>query len=92
MPNLNFLNDMREIGKIANKLPEWIIHRWRRTCAKIKEEKGRYPNFLDFSKFISKESELANDPVINHDYELKKTTTNPIHKSANVLVTSTEKS
>ena len=90
IPNLSFLNDMREIGKIANKLPESIVHRWRRTCAKVKEEKGKYPNFLDFSQFISKESELANDPVINRDF--KKITINetPNRYSANVLATSTD--
>ena len=66
---------------------QWIVHRWKRTCAKIKEERGNYPNFFDFSQFISKESELANDPVINHD--LKKSTIydTPNKYSANVLTT-----
>ena len=62
---LQFLNDMREISKISQKLPEWISHRWNRTVATSKSSKHRYPNFKEFTDFVKLESDIVNDPVIS---------------------------
>ena len=67
VPDLCTFNDVRTITKIAEKLPDWLNHRWRRQCQKVKNDKRRYPNFDEFAEFVYQEAQLANDPVINRD-------------------------
>ena len=61
---LSILNDIREMQKIAIKLPEWMTHRWNRIISTSKREKGRYPNFSEFSFFVAEEADIANDPAL----------------------------
>jgi hypothetical protein len=63
--DLKILNDIREIKKIANKLPDWIVHRWNRLMAKKKREMGHYPSFRNFVDFVAEESEIINDPILS---------------------------
>ena len=61
---LNILNDIREIGKAAAKLPDWLTHRWNRKVAVTKREVHRYPTFEEFADFVKEESDILNDPVL----------------------------
>ena len=60
---LRFLNDDRENRKLLLKLPDWIVSRWGRKVADIKSSKRRFPNFSEFVRFLSNESDIANDPI-----------------------------
>ncbi|GAB1604462.1 hypothetical protein Ahia01_000727600, partial [Argonauta hians] len=65
IPYLKALDDMREIGRLVNKLPEQLINRWQTMCTDIKDATGEYPQFQEFAAFLTKASNQANDPVIN---------------------------
>ncbi|XP_041480432.1 uncharacterized protein LOC121427921 [Lytechinus variegatus] len=65
--DLEILNDIREMSKICMKLPDWIVHRWNRTVAKVKKDNGRYPSFREFVSFLSEETDIANDPYVTYD-------------------------
>ena len=63
--SLNVLNDDLENRKLAVKLPRWLIARWTRDAYQYKEENGLFPPFKKFVKFVTKESDIANDPVFS---------------------------
>ena len=44
------------------KLPDWLVQRWRRKVNGFTNEKGRFPSFGYFVKFLFDESEIVNDP------------------------------
>ena len=56
---------MREISRAAEKLPEYLIHRWQQFCQNYKKEKDRYPKITQFADFVKDQADLANDPVIH---------------------------
>lgn len=60
---LNVLDDERENRKMLAKLPDWVMVRWNRIAVQSKEEKGLFPSFKDFMLFVSKEANIACDPV-----------------------------
>ncbi|XP_014679584.1 PREDICTED: uncharacterized protein LOC106819471 [Priapulus caudatus] len=62
--DLEILNDMREIRKIGDKLPDWLQHRWYRSIVRTKRERGRYPSFEEFVDFVSEEADILNDPIV----------------------------
>ena len=62
---LKILNDVREIWKVASKLPEYMQHQWTRRMDKIRRKKHRYPKFREFSRFVQKEADLVNDPALH---------------------------
>ncbi|GAB1601919.1 hypothetical protein Ahia01_000470500 [Argonauta hians] len=66
IPDLGILNDMRELNKLANKLPKRLVDRWQQICIDSKYDKDRYPDFSEFVRFVQRESDQANDPLINY--------------------------
>ena len=64
---LSTLNDPETIYNVANKLPDDLNFRWRRHCTKFMEDEDDIPTFEQFAKFVFKESERANNPVINRE-------------------------
>ena len=72
--SLGHLNDMRVIAYIATKLPDFLLHKWQQKCGKFKEEEERYPEFKEFARFVQRESDIANDPVI-HCHRTNQTST-----------------
>ncbi len=45
------------------KLPDWLVSSWNRKAMEVREANAGYPPFKDFADFISKEADLACDPV-----------------------------
>lgn len=62
LSSLSFLDDPRENRKILMKLPDWVVQRWRRKVNLFTNEKGRFPSFDYFVRFLFDESEIVNDP------------------------------
>ena len=60
---LNIFNDERENRKCLVKLPEWIVLKWNRIVYKSKEQTGKFPSFKEFMHFVTKEADIACDPV-----------------------------
>ena len=89
--SLKVLNDDQENHKMMSKLPRWAATRWGRSVYSWKEEKGDFPPFSEFVKFVVKESDIACDPV-NQGYG-KLGGKFPVQyngKSRNTLVTKSE--
>lgn len=63
--SLAVLNDDLENRKLAAKLPRWLVGRWTREAYQFKEENEIFPPFEKFVKFVTKESDIANDPVFS---------------------------
>lgn len=57
---LQILNDCRENRKILLKLPEWLVRKWSRIAA---QNNTVYPSFTTFVKFITREADIANNPI-----------------------------
>ena len=55
-----------KIKKILGKSPEWLVTRWSRIAATFKEENNDYPPFNVFSNFITREADIACDPVTGY--------------------------
>ena len=61
--SLNVLNDDRENRKMLTKLPDWLVTRWAREVAKSKEQNQAFPPFKEFVRFVTREANIACDPV-----------------------------
>lgn len=60
---LEVLNDCTESQKILLKLPDWLVSRWNRKAMEARQENARYPPFKVLVDFLSKEADLACDPI-----------------------------
>ena len=63
VPGLEYLDDCREIRKLQEKLPDWIVNRWARIVADVMDAQRRTPSFSEFVKFLKKESDIVNNPM-----------------------------
>ena len=61
--SLRVLNDDQENKKMTAKLPKWASTRWGRTVYKWKKEKGEFPPFSEFVKYVAMEAGIICDPV-----------------------------
>ena len=61
--SLRFLNDDQENKKMTVKLPKWASTRWGRTVYNWKKEKGEFPPFSEFVKYVVMEADIVCDPV-----------------------------
>ncbi|KAM7380993.1 hypothetical protein PAMP_004254 [Pampus punctatissimus] len=60
---LEVLNDCNESQKILLKLPDWLVSSWNRKVMESRLAQARYPSFKDLVDFLSKEADLACDPI-----------------------------
>ncbi|KAK0146795.1 hypothetical protein N1851_013915 [Merluccius polli] len=60
---LEVLNDCNESQKILLKLPDWLVSSWNRKVMESRLAKARYPTFKELVDFLSKEADLACDPI-----------------------------
>ena len=60
---LRLLNDDMENRQLLLKLPDWIVSRWGPKVADIKSSRRPFPICSEFVKFLSIESDIANDPI-----------------------------
>ena len=63
--SLKVLNDDQENRKLVSKLPKWATDRWSRVVHQSKSEGGTFPPFSEFVKFLTREADIACDPVIS---------------------------
>ncbi len=63
LKTLEVLNDCNENQKILLKLPDWLVSRWNRKVMEAREAHAGYPQFKEFVNFLSKEADLACDPI-----------------------------
>ena len=63
--SLKILNNDKENRKLVSKLTKWATDRWSRVVHHSKTEKGTFPPFFEFVKFLSREADIACDPVIS---------------------------
>jgi hypothetical protein len=61
---LKHLNEIKEIQRVAQRLPDWALLRWNRKVAGKRREKGTYPDFAEFAEFVRVEADIANDPAL----------------------------
>ena len=64
--SLHMLDDEHENVKILEKLPNWVTTKWSRIVFESRSQAGRFPLFSEFVYFLSKESDMANDPIFSH--------------------------
>jgi len=62
-PSLHVLNDDTQNRLMLSKLPDWIVSRWARQVNHSRERSGCFPSFAEFVTFLSKEADIACDPV-----------------------------
>ena len=72
--SLKVLNDAQENRKPVFKLPKWAINRWSRV---VHESKTIFPPFSEFVKFLSREADIACDPVISFRSLIEDDSKNP---------------
>ncbi len=85
VPTLTILNDCRENRKILSKLPDWIVKRWSRIVTEHTST-GSYPQFESFVSFITKEAEIACNPITTFK---EARTTGPAQPPSKVRITPT---
>ena len=61
--SFNVLNDDMQNQKMCSKLPDWLVSRWSREIHKFKASGGTFPPFSTFVSFLTKEADIACDPV-----------------------------
>ena len=49
---------------MASKLPEWLIFRWGRVVTEYKECTRSYPPFRSFMEFVTREANIACEPLL----------------------------
>ena len=57
------VNDGRENRKLFGKLPDWLVTGWARLVSTWKTGKGCFPPFAGFATFVSREADIACDPI-----------------------------
>ncbi|XP_062248605.1 uncharacterized protein LOC133957162 [Platichthys flesus] len=60
---LEVLNDCNESQKILLKLPDWLASSWNRKAMEYRQANAEYPPFKVLVNFLSKEADLACDPI-----------------------------
>ena len=57
--------DHQENRKLASKLPKWTADLSSRIVYQFKTERGSLTPFSEFVKFLSREADIACDPVLS---------------------------
>jgi len=60
MKGLEMFNDCTKNKQTSTKLPEWLVQRWAIVVANSAHS---YPPFSQFVRFITKEAEIACNPI-----------------------------
>ena len=62
-PSLKVLDDDTHNHSMLSKLPDWLVSRWARLVYDVNERQFRYPTFREFVNFLSREAEIACNPI-----------------------------
>ena len=63
MGNVGEIDNREKMIKIIDRLPHFIVSRWRKEAVSHLEKNGSYPNILKLSEFLYKVAKEMNDPV-----------------------------
>ena len=63
IPQLDQLDDTREIKRFVNTLPWYLLNKWSDKAGKKKLKSGSYPSFGDYADFVLVQATLACDSV-----------------------------
>ena len=62
--NMTVLDDELENAKMLEKLPSWMISKWAKQVYKSRINHNVFPPFTQFVKFVERESDVFNDPIL----------------------------
>ena len=62
--NLNILDDEFENVKMLDKLPSWMTGKWARIVYDSRRNTNSFPAFSEFVNFVTRESDVCNDPIL----------------------------
>lgn len=65
-PHVKFseiLSESKENQMLLQKIPQWLESRWNRQVSEALMNGGDLPTFADFTRFVSREAEMASNPV-----------------------------
>ena len=95
IPGLRILDDINEILKLANVLPDHTRRKWAGSIYNLKENQGRQPSFKEFVCFVMKEAETYTNPTVARLFEKEKYTSiekkQPTTSKLTTLATSAKK-
>lgn len=60
---LEVLNDCSESERILLKFPDWLVSSWNHKALEVRQTRAVYPSFKELVDFLSKEIDLACDPI-----------------------------
>ena len=58
---------------MCGKLPDWLSNRWARQVHRSREVTKCFPTFLDFVTFLTREADIACDPIVSTHCKLQPT-------------------
>lgn len=85
---LNEINSQANVIEILNRLPYFIVSKWKTKALKIKRTSKTYPVFADFVNFVLTVASEMNDPVYGSNYQINNFT--KTHKSYSTNTTTLE--
>ena len=57
------LESQQFLCEVVNRLPPYVIAKWKRHANECKEKTGRYPKFHELVVFIDHEAQIMLDPI-----------------------------
>ncbi|XP_055958550.1 uncharacterized protein LOC130013685 [Patella vulgata] len=75
--SLKVLDDPRENKKLLIKLPDYLVNCWARIVHDYKQKYQQFPPFREFVKYLSREADIACDPVTSCSYKSNSNRSNP---------------
>ena len=67
MQYMNDLNAATVLRQLWEKLPRYFHSKWKKRVSKIRITNQQLASFNDFSQFVSKQADLATDPVYSEE-------------------------
>ena len=61
---MTVLDDELENAKMLEKLPSWMISKWAKQVYGSRINHNVFPPFTQFVKFVERESDVFNDPIL----------------------------
>ena len=60
---VNELESQQFLCDVVNRLPLYVIAKWKRYAIDLKEKSARYPLYHELVEFISRETQIQHDPI-----------------------------
>ena len=83
MQYMNGLNAANVLRQLWEKLPRYLGSKWTEKVSKIRSTKQQIASFNDLSQFVSRQADLATDPVYSEEAISRSTDTADKHHKQN---------